>query len=64
LWEKSQRLLNEVDKFITPPESIEVKGYQKEFNADKFIEAWQYWEKINLEEQHAVKMHSRMEIKA
>ncbi len=61
-WEKTQRLINEVDKFITPPESIAVR-IPKEFNSDKFIEAWQFW-KDYLEEQHSIRMRSRMEVKA
>lgn len=62
LWDKVRRNINEVDKFITPPAAIEVK-IPKEFNNDKFVEAWQYW-KDYLEEQHAIKMRSRMEVKS
>lgn len=62
MWDKVRRNINEVDRFITPPAAIEVK-IPKEFNKDKFVEAWQVW-KDYLEEQHAVKMRSRMEYKA
>jgi|GEM_PF-2695505 len=61
-WEKSQRLVNELGKFISPVTELDVKLPDK-FNSDKFIEAWKFWRDY-LEEQHAIKMKSRMEIKS
>ena len=62
LWTKVQTAANELENFVRPVETLDIK-IPKELNCDKFIEAWKYW-KDYLTEQHGITILSRMEIKA
>ena len=58
-WKKVQFSLNEMDQFITPVKSIEVKCKLLEDPA--FLESWNFW-KDYLNEQHGIFMRSRAEL--
>ena len=60
-WKKVQISLNEMDKFITPVKSVEIKCSL--LNDAKFREAWSFW-KDYLNEQHGIFMRSRAELMA
>lgn len=60
-WRKVQISLNEMDKYITPVKSIEVKSTL--LNNSRFTESWQLW-KDYLNEQHGIFMRSRAELMA
>ena len=58
-WKKVQLSLNEMDKFITPVKSVDVKS--KLLNDEKFRESWVFWKEY-LNEQHGIFMRSRAEL--
>jgi len=58
-WKKVQTSLNEMDKFITPVKSVEVKSAL--LNDPAFRESWTLW-KESLNEQHGIFMRSRAEL--
>jgi hypothetical protein len=58
-WKKVQVSLNEMDKFITPVKSVDVKS--KLLNDVKFRESWVLWKEY-LNEQHGIFMRSRAEL--
>lgn len=58
-WKKMQASLNEMDKFITPVKSVDVKS--KLLNDEKFRESWLFWKEY-LNEQHGIFMYSRAEL--
>jgi hypothetical protein len=60
-WKKVQVSLNEMDKFITPVKSVDVKS--KLLNNEKFRESWVFWKEY-LNEQHGIFMRSRAELMA
>jgi hypothetical protein len=60
-WKKVQISLNEMDKFISPVKSVDVKSNL--FNNEKFREAWILWKDF-LNEQHGIVMRSRAELMA
>jgi len=60
-WKKVQLSLNEMDKFVTPVKSVEVKCTL--LNDEKFRETWVLW-KDYLNEQHGIFMRSRAELMA
>jgi hypothetical protein len=60
-WKKVQVSLNEMDKFITPVKSVDVKS--KLLNDEKFRESWVFWKEY-LNEQHGIFMRSRAELMA
>jgi hypothetical protein len=60
-WKKVQLSLNEMDKFITPVKSVDVKS--KLLNNEKFRESWVFWKEY-LNEQHGIFMRSRAELMA
>ena len=60
-WKKVQIALNEMDKFITPVKSVEVKSNL--LNHPQFREGWVFW-KDYLNEQHGIVMRSRAELMA
>lgn len=58
-WKKMQTSLNEMDKFITPVKSVEVKSVM--LNDPVFRESWTLWKEY-LNEQHGIFMRSRAEL--
>ncbi len=58
-WRKLRISLNEMDKFITPVKSVEVKS--KLFDDQAFRETWNLWKEY-LIEQHGIHMRSRAEL--
>jgi hypothetical protein len=60
-WKKVQTSLNEMDKFITPIKSVEVKSAL--LNDHAFRECWILWKEY-LNEQHGLVMRSRAELTA
>jgi hypothetical protein len=58
-WKKVQIALNEMDKFITPVKSVEVKSNL--LNHPQFRESWVLWKEY-LNEQHGIFMRSRAEL--
>jgi hypothetical protein len=58
-WKKVQLSLNEMDKFITPVKSVEVKSAL--LNNSAFRESWILWKEY-LNEQHGIFMRSRAEL--
>jgi hypothetical protein len=58
-WKKVQVSLNEMDKFITPVKSVEVKSAL--LNDPAFRESWTLWKEY-LNEQHGIFMRSRAEL--
>jgi len=58
-WKKVQTSLNEMDKFITPVKSVEVKSAL--LNDPAFRESWGLWKEY-LNEQHGIFMRSRAEL--
>jgi len=60
-WKKIQMSLNELDKYISPVKSIEVKNPLLQDPA--FRTAWDLWKEY-LIEQHEIFMHSRAELMA
>jgi len=60
-WKKVQISLNEMDKFISPVKSVDVKSNL--LNNEKFREAWILWKDF-LNEQHGIVMRSRAELMA
>jgi hypothetical protein len=58
-WKKVQTSLNEMDKFITPVKSVEVKSTL--LNDLAFRESWTLWKEY-LNEQHGIFMRSRAEL--
>jgi hypothetical protein len=58
-WKKVQTSLNEMDKFITPVKSVEVKSAL--LNDPTFRESWILWKEY-LNEQHGIFMRSRAEL--
>lgn len=58
-WKKVKFSLNEMDKFITPVKSVEVKS--KMLDNEAFREAWVLWKEY-LNEQHGIFMRSRAEL--
>lgn len=58
-WKKMQTSLNEMDKFITPVKSVEVKSAM--LNDPVFRESWTLWKEY-LNEQHGIFMRSRAEL--
>jgi hypothetical protein len=59
LWKKVQTSLNEMDQYITPVKSIEVKC--KLLEDTSFTQSWNFW-KDYLNEQHGIFMRSRAEL--
>ena len=60
-WKKVKFTLNEMDKFITPVKSVDVKSKMLENEA--FRETWVMWKEY-LNEQHGIFMRSRAELMA
>ena len=60
-WKKVKLTLNEMDKFITPVKSVDVKS--KMLENEPFREAWVLWKEY-LNEQHGIFMRSRAELMA
>jgi len=60
-WKKVQISLNEMDKFISPVKSVDVKSNL--LNNEKFRESWILWKDF-LNEQHGIVMRSRAELMA
>ena len=60
-WKKVQVSLNEMDQFISPVKSVEVKCPL--LTDSKFVDCWKLW-KDYLNEQHSVVMRSRAELMA
>ena len=58
-WKKVQVSLNEMDKFVTPVKSVDVKS--KLLDDVKFRESWVLWKEY-LNEQHGIFMRSRAEM--
>ncbi len=58
-WRKVKLTLNEMDKFITPVKSVDVKS--KMLENEPFREAWVLWKEY-LNEQHGIFMRSRAEL--
>lgn len=58
-WKKVKLTLNEMDKFITPVKSVDVKS--KMLENEPFREAWVLWKEY-LNEQHGIFMRSRAEL--
>ncbi len=58
-WKKVQLALNDMDKFITPVKSVEVKSSL--LNHPLFRESWVLWKEY-LNEQHGIFMRSRAEL--
>jgi hypothetical protein len=58
-WKKVQTSLNEMDKFITPVKSVEVKSNL--LNDPTFRDSWILWKEY-LNEQHGIFMRSRAEL--
>ena len=58
-WKKVKVTLNEMDKFITPVKSVEVKSAL--LNDLSFRESWTLWKEY-LNEQHGIFMRSRAEL--
>jgi hypothetical protein len=58
-WKKVKLTLNEMDKFITPVKSVEVKS--KMLDNEPFRQAWILWKEY-LHEQHGIFMRSRAEL--
>lgn len=56
-WNKSKKMAEDFDKFITPVEIIEVES---PFGEDIFRFAWKMWKEY-LSEQHGILMRSRYE---
>ena len=61
LWDKTMRSFNSMSQYISDVQSIDIE-IPKGCEIDKFLDAWQYW-KDYLNEQHGIKMKSRMENK-
>jgi hypothetical protein len=60
-WKKVQKSLNDMDQFISPVKSVDVKSPL--FSDAAFKESWQLW-KDYLNEQHGLFMRSRAELMA
>jgi hypothetical protein len=58
-WKKVQVSLNEMDKFITPVKSVEIKSAL--LDDPVFRESWNLWKEY-LNEQHGIFMRSRAEL--